>query len=78
MLFTTHSSRRRKNLVMQSAEEATVFEVGSDEQLPSGLAAAAGEIELLRRFAADCGAPDGLKVIVDAGNGDILQTKAND
>jgi pSer/pThr/pTyr-binding forkhead associated (FHA) protein len=69
MLFTTHSSRRRKNLVMQNAEEATVFEVGSDEQLPLSLVSPAGEIELQRRFAADCGVPDGLKVVVDAGNG---------
>jgi len=73
MLFTTHASRRRKNLVMQSAEEATVFEVGSDEQLPAGLISPSGDIELQRRFAADCGVPDGLKVVVDAGNGRIRE-----
>jgi pSer/pThr/pTyr-binding forkhead associated (FHA) protein len=73
MLFTTHSSRRRKNLVMQNAEEATVFEVGSDDHLAVGLTLPAGEIELQRQFAAECGVPDGLKLIVDAGNGRLRE-----
>jgi hypothetical protein len=58
---------------MQSAEAGTVFEVGADDQLAIGLNSPAVEIELQRRFAADCGIPDGLKVIVDSGNGRLRE-----
>jgi hypothetical protein len=58
---------------MQNAEEATVFEVGTDDHLSPGLALPADEIELQRRFASDCGLPDGLKLVVDAGNGRLRE-----
>jgi pSer/pThr/pTyr-binding forkhead associated (FHA) protein len=73
MMFTTHSSRRRKNLVMHNAETATVFEVGTDENLPVDLSVSGLDVELLRRFAADCGLPGGMKVVVSTGAGRIRE-----
>lgn len=73
MLFTTQASRRRKNLVMQNADEKTVFEIGDAEPLSIGPPGTAEELELHRQFAADCGLPDGLKIVVDAGHGRLRE-----
>lgn len=73
MLFTTQSSRRRKNLVMQRAEGETVFEVSADDPLAIGLSSSGEDFELQRRFAADCGIPEGLKLVIDSGNGRLRE-----
>lgn len=68
MLFKAQSNRRRKTLVMQSADGAAVFDVGAAVTQDSDLSIAAGDVELCHEFAADCGLPGGLKVVVDLGN----------
>lgn len=73
MLFTTQASRRRKNLVMQNADQRTVFEVSEENAPALDTSGAAGELALRRQFAADCGSQDGLRVVVDSGNGRLRE-----
>jgi hypothetical protein len=72
-MFPSHSSRRRKNLVMHNADGATVFDVGSEESLRVDLSVSGVDNELLRHFAADCGLPGGMKVVVSTASGRIRE-----
>ena len=69
MLFTAQSSRRRKNLVMHSADAPNVFEDDPDDGPAFDLSNDDHDLELQRRFAADCGRPDGLKLAINEEGG---------
>ncbi|MBL8849877.1 MAG: FHA domain-containing protein [Planctomycetaceae bacterium] len=58
---------------MQNPDGATVIEVGSDDDHRVDLSVPGMDNELLRRFAADCGIPGGLKVVVSTGSGRIRE-----